>query len=298
MRGTARLAAGCRCAVFAVCDIRRPVRPGRPQDIDSRTVNAVVAAGALGSLCSGMATSLGAIPVLFMRRPSDQQQNLLLGFAAGVMLAASFFSLILPAIEVAQHQGASRGGASITVAAAVLLGAFLIAKLNDWVPPLDRLGLGPPGIAASTSVRRIWLFVAAVTLHNFPEGMAVGVSFGGGDFDAGRVTALGIGLQNIPEGLAVGVALSTIGYSRVRAALIAAGSGLVEPVAGLIGVTVVVEAQAFLPWGLGLAAGAMIYVVASDIIPDAHARISGGGRVTTGLMVGLAAMMFLDTAFG
>jgi ZIP family zinc transporter len=180
----------------------------------------------------------------------------------------------------------------------VLLGAFVIAKLNDWVPPLDKLGLGPPGIAASTSVRRIWLFVAAVTLHNFPEGMAVGVSFGGGDFDAGRVTALGIGLQNIPEGLAVAVALTSIGYARMPAALIAAGSGLVEPVAGLIGVSIVAVAQTFLPWGLGLAAGAMIYVVASDIIPDAHARINGGGKVSTGLMIGLAAMMFLDTTFG
>jgi ZIP family zinc transporter len=128
--------------------------------------------------------------------------------------------------------------------------------------------------------------------------MAVGVSFGGGDMDAGRVTALGIGLQNIPEGLAVAVALTSVGYSRGRAALIAAASGLVEPVAGVIGVSIVTAAQAFLPWGLGLAAGAMIYVVASDIIPDAHARIAGGGRVTTGLMAGLAAMMFLDTTFG
>jgi ZIP family zinc transporter len=247
-----------------------------------------------------MATGLGAIPVVFLKRPSDQQQNLLLGFAAGVMLAASFFSLILPAIEVAREQGASQASASIQVVAAVLLGAFVIAKLNDWVPPLDKLGLGPPGIAAvsAASVRRIWLFVAAVTLHNFPEGMAVGVSFGGGDFDAGRVTALGIGLQNIPEGLAVAVALSTIGYRRTHAALIAAASGLVEPVAGLIGVSIVTVAQAFLPWGLGLAGGAMIYVVASDIIPDAHARITGGGRVSTGLMIGLAAMMFLDTTFG
>ena len=258
----------------------------------------IVTAGALASLLAGLATSLGAIPVLFLRAPSAQQQNLLLGFAAGVMLAASFFSLILPAIEVAREQGAGRAGASIQVAAAVLLGAFVIARINVWLPPLDRLGLGPPGIAASTSLRRIWLFVAAVTLHNFPEGMAVGVSFGAGDFEAGRVTALGIGLQNIPEGLAVAVALTSIGYGRARAAAIATASGLVEPVAGLIGVTVVTFAQAFLPWGLGLAAGAMIYVVASDIIPDAHARIHGGGRVGTGLMIGLAAMMFLDTTFG
>lgn len=253
----------------------------------------VIVAGALGSLAAGAATALGAVPVLFMRRPSDAQQNLLLGFAAGVMLAASFFSLILPAIEAAQAQGASRTLASAQVVAAVLA----IARLNDWVPPLDRLGLGPPGIAAA-SVRRVGLFVAAVTLHNFPEGMAVGVSFGGGDLAAGRMTALGIGIQNVPEGLAVALALTSIGIARIPAVLAAAVSGLVEPVAGLIGVSIVSVASAFLPWGLGLAGGAMVYVVASDIIPDAHQRIAGGGRVSAGLMAGLAAMMFLDTSFG
>lgn len=256
-----------------------------------------VSAGLVASLLAGMATGIGAIPALFIRQPSDEQQNLLLGFAAGVMLAASFFSLILPAIEFARASGASRAVASLQTGAAVLLGALAIAKLNDWVPPLDRIGVGPPGIA-SASVRRIWLFVAAITLHNFPEGMAVGVSFGGGDMAQGRVTALGIGLQNIPEGLAVAIALRSIGYARGPAALIAALSGLVEPLAGAIGVVLVGIAQAFLPWGLGLAGGAMIYVVASDVIPDAHQRISGGGRMSTGLMIGLAAMMFLDTTLG
>lgn len=257
----------------------------------------IISAGFLGSLLAGMATGLGAIPAYFFKRPSDEQQNLLLGFAAGVMLAASFFSLILPAIEVARDGGSSRMLASLQIVVAVLLGALVIAKLNDWIPPLDKIGVGPPGIA-SASVRRIWLFVAAITLHNFPEGMAVGVSFGSGDMDQGRVTALGIGLQNIPEGLAVAVALTTIGYTRGKAVLIAAMSGLVEPIAGLIGVGLVTVAQAFLPWGLGIAGGAMVYVVASDIIPDAHQRIHGGGRVTTGLMIGLAAMMFLDTTLG
>jgi ZIP family zinc transporter len=260
-------------------------------------MDSIVFAGIVGSLLAGMATGIGAIPALFMPRPSDQQQNLLLGFAAGVMLAASFFSLILPAIEFARDSGASRAWASLQTVAAVLLGALAIAKLNDWIPPLDRIGVGPPGIA-NASVRRIWLFVAAITLHNFPEGMAVGVSFGSGDMDQGRVTALGIGLQNVPEGLAVAVALVSIGYRRSHAALIAALSGLVEPIAGAIGVTLVGVAQAFLPWGLGLAGGAMIYVVASDIIPDAHHRVQGGGRVNTGLMIGLVAMMFLDTTLG
>lgn len=261
-------------------------------------MSSIVAAGTLASLCAGMATALGAIPVLLMKPPSAERQNLLLGFAAGVMLAASFFSLILPAIEAAREGGSSQAGAAAQAAAAVLLGAWIIARLNHWLPPFEQLGLGPPGIAARASFRRVWLFVAAIMLHNFPEGMAVGVSFGTGDFSAGRITAFGIGLQNIPEGLAVAVALTTIGYSKRAAALTAAASGLIEPVAGFIGVSIVTVAQAFLPWGLGLAGGAMIYVVVSDILPDAHARIGGGGRVTAGLMTGLAAMMFLDTTFG
>lgn len=260
--------------------------------------SSIIAAGALGSLCAGMATALGAIPALFLRRPNAEQQNLLLGFAAGVMLAASFFSLIMPAIHQAEARGASGVEASLVVAAAVLLGAFGIARLNALAPPLEVAGLGPPGIATGAALHRIWLFVIAITLHNFPEGMAVGVSFGGGDLAAGRATALGIGIQNIPEGLAVAVALKSAGYGRWLAFGAALASGLVEPLAGLVGVSIVAYAQAFLPWGLGLAAGAMIYVVASDIIPDAHQRISGGGRATAGLMAGLAAMMFLDTAFG
>lgn len=257
----------------------------------------IIAAGFVASLLAGLATVIGALPILGLRKPSEEQQNLLLGFAAGVMLAASFFSLIIPAIDVAQDRGMGRMTASFIVAAAVLLGALLLAQINRLVPPLDQFGIGPPGIAEA-SFRRIWLFVLAITLHNFPEGMAVGVSFGGGDFAAGRATALGIGLQNIPEGLAVAVSLTSVGYGRGKALLAALASGLVEPVAGLIGVALVTLSAPFLPWGLGLAAGAMIYVVASDIIPDAHSRVAGGGNATTGLMIGLAAMMFLDTSFG
>jgi ZIP family zinc transporter len=144
----------------------------------------------------------------------------------------------------------------------------------------------------------VWLFVAAITLHNFPEGLAVGVSFGGGDIQAGTSTAIGIGVQNIPEGLAIAGALAGIGYAPGRAVLAALLSGLVEPVAGLFGVAVVSLSQPLLPWGLGFAAGAMIYIVASEIIPETHARVAGGGRATLGIMVGLGAMMFLDTTLG
>lgn len=256
-----------------------------------------VLAGALGSLLAGLATVIGALPVLGLRKPDAQQQNLLLGFAAGVMLAAAFFSLIIPGIEAARESGLSRIAASLLIAAAVLGGAIGLAQLNHLVPPLDRLGVGPAGMAEA-SFRQSWLLLVAITLHNFPEGAAVGVSFGTGDFAAGRATALGIGLQNIPEGLAVAVALTSVGCSRAVGVLAALLSGLVEPIAGTIGAALVVQSAALLPWGLGLAAGAMIYVVAADLLPSAHMRIPGGGRATFGLMTGLAAMMILDTGLG
>jgi ZIP family zinc transporter len=213
------------------------------------------------------------------------------------MLAASFFSLIIPGIEQAREAGSSQIMASGTIVAAVLLGALCLAQLNKLVPPLDRLGLGPRAIA-DARFHRVWLFVAAITLHNFPEGMAVGVSFGGADFNAGTTTAVGIGIQNLAEGLAVAGSLASLGYARGKAVLLALASGLVEPVAGLAGAALISIALPLLPWALGFAAGAMIYVVASEIIPETHARIAVKGRATAGLMVGLTAMMFLDTTLG
>jgi zinc transporter, ZIP family len=259
--------------------------------------NSIVLTGFVAHLQAGLATFVGPMPNLRTRPPPQPHQNQMLGFAAGVMLAASFFSLIIPGIEQAQAMGATKVSASATVVAAVLLGGFCLAQLNAVVPPLDELGLGPRGIA-DARFRRVWLFVAAITLHNFPEGMAVGVSFGGGDASAGMATAIGIGVQNLPEGLAVAGALAGLGYSPRTSVMLALASGLVEPVAGLAGAALVSIAAPLLPWGLGFAAGAMIYVVASEIIPDMHARLGGGRFATGGLMVGLGAMMFLDTTLG
>lgn len=255
-----------------------------------------VAAGALASLATGLVTVVGALPILAMARPTEAQQNMMLGFAAGVMLAASFFSLIIPGIAQAERLGAGRVEASATIIAAVLLGGGLLAWVNQAVPSFERFGLGPSGIAA-VRFRRIWLFILAITLHNFPEGMAVGVSFGAPDMSAGITTALGIGLQNLPEGLAVAAAMLTLGYSRLTGVGVALLSGLAEPIAGLAGAWAVTFSEVALPWGLGLAAGAMIYTVASEIIPDNHTRLHGQ-RATAGLMVGLAAMMFLDITLG
>lgn len=214
------------------------------------------------------------------------------------MLAASFFSLIIPGIEQAQSTGLGRTGAAATVIAAMLIGGAFIGLINRLVPALDGIGLSPKAGISESTHRRIWLFVAAITLHNFPEGLAVGVSFGTGDLKAGYATALGIGLQNIPEGLTVAASLMTIGYGRGRAILAALASGLVEPVGGFIGVATVAAVASLLPWALGFAAGAMIFVVSSEIIPHIHREGRGAGIATGSLMIGLAAMMFLDITLG
>lgn len=251
-------------------------------------------AGALGSLIAGMMTAVGGIPILVLARPSQRVEAILLGFAAGVMLAASFFSLIIPGVAILQEGGNGSAMAAASMGAAVLIGATIIGLLNRFAP-VGHLALGPAGSPALA--QRIWLFVIAITLHNFPEGMAVGVSFGGGDTTQGLSTMLGIGIQNVPEGLAVAAAISALGYGRVVAFVAALASGLVEPVGGLLGATVVAGIPGLLPWGLGLAAGAMIYVVAAEIIPETRKNAGDEGSMI-GLMVGLVGMMFLDIALG
>jgi len=271
--------------------------PSACQISGSAPIYPIILTGFLGSLAAGLATVLGAIPLFGAGRPSARLEKGFLGFAAGVMLAASFFSLIIPGLEQGEAAGFSRTASAAIVIAAMLTGGAFVGLINRLVPALDGIGLPPnKGVSAATH-RRICLFVAAITLHNFPEGLAVGVSFGTGDFGAGYATALGIGLQNIPEGLTVAAALMTIGYARGHSIVAALGSGLVEPVGGFIGVATVAAVAGLLPLALGFAAGAMIYVVSSEIIPHAH-RDDEHGIATIGLMIGLAAMMFLDISLG
>jgi len=252
--------------------------------------------GFLASLAAGMATGVGAVPALFMRSIPGRVQDGLLGFAAGVMLAASFFSLILPALDVAQAHGSTEVMAVSIVIGGILLGVAAIWFINENLPH-EHFIMGPDGKAASASLRRIWLFVIAITLHNFPEGLAVGVGFGGHDIANGTSLAIGIGLQNAPEGLAVAVALLGQGYSRLRSFWVALLTGLVEPVGGLIGVGAVTLSQPLLPWGLAFAAGAMIFVISHEIIPETHRR-GYENHGTLGLIIGLVVMMFLDVVLG
>lgn len=249
--------------------------------------------GFLASLAAGLITAAGALPVLFGRQVSRRASDTMLGFAAGVMLAASFFSLIIPGLDIAKTIFSQQWMAAVVVTTGVLLGAGFVGLLNEVVPH-EHFSQGREGPDAA-EVGRVWLFVLAITLHNLPEGLAVGVGFGDGDVTRGAMLALGIGLQNAPEGLAVALALLSIGYSRRRAFAIAALTGLVEPVTGLLGAYAVTMSRLLLPWAMTFAAGAMIYVISHEIIPETH-RHGSQTSATLGLMLGLAIMMLLDIA--
>ncbi|WP_159588862.1 ZIP family metal transporter [Chelativorans xinjiangense] len=255
----------------------------------------MVAIGFLASFLAGLMTSVGALPALLGRSVSQRLNDVLLGFAAGVMLSASFFSLLLPGMETA---GKIYGGNMLpaaVAAAGVALGAAAMAAINEFVPH-EHFFQGRQGPQAR-ALARIWLFVIAITIHNAPEGLAVGVGFGGGDTAGGTTLAIGIGLQNLPEGLAVALALMSCDYSRLHSFAVASLTGLVEPLTGLAGAYAVSLSQLLLPWGLTFAAGAMIYVISHEIIPDTH-RNGFEKEATLGLTIGLVVMMFLDVAIG
>ena len=254
-----------------------------------------VTLGFLGSLAAGLMTSVGAVPVLFGKVPSRATRDLSLGFAAGVMLAASFFSLIIPALDAAEPRFDNGAAPAAIVCVAILLGMGAVALMNDRLPH-EHFKSGREGPEAA-SLRRVWLFIIAITIHNFPEGLAVGVGFGADGLTAGMPLAIGIGLQNAPEGLAVAVSLLGEGYSRIRAWGIAALTGLVEPVGGVLGAGVVTLSQPLLPWGLAFAAGAMLYVISHEIIPETH-RSGHQNKATLGLSVSLVVMLFLDVWLG
>lgn len=247
------------------------------------------------SLGAGLMTGVGALPVLMTGTRPKIFEDASLGFAAGVMLAASFFSLIGPGLGYARDIfGTGKAGAAVIVLAAVLLGAGAVYFANHFVPH-EHFTTGREG-PSPQRLRRVWLFVFAITLHNVPEGLAVGVAFGASSLDGAKL-ATAIGLQNAPEGFSVAVALASLGYKRRKALLIATATGLIEAVGGLIGVTAVSVSQPLLPWGLGFAAGAMLFVISNEIIPETH-RSGHETAATGGLILGVVAMTFLDTTFG
>ena len=257
--------------------------------------NEVVAAALLGGSVAALATALGTVPVLFSQRLSDRVQDTLYGFGAGVMLAASAFSLVIPGLAAARAGGAGAWGAGGTIGAAVLLGALALLLL-DRVLPHEHFIKGREGQSAQ-KLRRTWLFVIAIALHNVPEGLAIGVGYAGNEGVRANALALGIAIQDVPEGLVVAVALLSAGYGRAFAVMLGMASGLVEPVGAVLGAAVVGYSAPLLPWGLGFAAGAMLFVISHEIIPESH-RKGHEDFATGGLMVGFVLMMLLDTALG
>lgn len=256
----------------------------------SPSVNAAVVA----TLGGALATATGAYTIFLVRKASTWLQDVLLGGGAGIMLAAAFFSLLLPSLEKASVL-VGRGAPAVSlVAVGILCGGVFLWGL-DRVVPHNHVVTGYEGPHFEQRIRRIWLFVLAVTLHNIPEGLAVGVSFGAGDFGRAAALGLGIGFQDIPEGLVVAMALQGIGMPTWRAALVGAASGAVEPLAGLVGALLVGLSTAALPFALALCAGAMLFVISHEIIPESH-RQGHETPATFGLLIGFIAMMFLDVA--
>jgi ZIP family zinc transporter len=234
-------------------------------------------------------TALGTVPVLLFRTAPRRLMDAMMGFAAGVMVAASCWSLLVPALE--------RGGV-MSATVGLLIGAALLYGADQVLPhlhgefPDEAKAEGPP-VAWQRSV----LLMLAMTLHNFPEGLAVGVSFGSGDLGAATALAIGIGLQNIPEGLAIALPLRSGGMSRGRAFFWGQLSAVVEPFAGVAGAAMVLISATFLPYGMAAAAGAMLYVVVEELIPET-VRSGTADVATIGFIVGFAVMMALDNALG
>ena len=259
-------------------------------------MNQAIWAGLLASfVAGGIGTAAGASGVFVFRQLSARMEDALLSVAAGIMLAATFFSLLLPALEHAEALTHSTFAGVLLVSSGILLGAIGLWLLHQHLPH-EHFITGNDNEMAS-KMRKIWLFIMAITLHNFPEGMAVGVAFAGSNSANRNSLATGIGLQNLPEGLAVAASLLAINYSRFNAFVIAALTGLVEPVGGLIGASLGSVSVAMLPCMLGLAAGAMLFVISHEIIPETHRR--GYEHLATfSLIAGFIIMMLLDATLG
>ncbi|WP_219899592.1 ZIP family metal transporter [Zobellella taiwanensis] len=248
--------------------------------------------GGLGGFGS---TAVGALLALLLGRLSTRSEDTLLGFAAGMMLAASAFALILPGIEAGQRLTGSPVGSLALVLLGLALGVALMLGLDRFTPH-EHMETGPCGPDCER-ISRVWLFVLAIALHNLPEGMAIGVSFADGDNAVGIPLTAAILLQNVPEGLAVTLALRTTGLGALPAALTAAATGLMEPLGAMLGIGVAAGLPLAYPVGLGLAAGAMIFVVSHEVIPETH-RNGHQTAATLGLMGGFALMLVMDTLLG
>ncbi len=255
----------------------------------------------IATLFTWLVTAAGSSMVFFLRTMNNKVLNSMLGFAAGVMIAASFWSLLKPEIEMAEENGTLSWMPALV--GFLSGGAFLL--IIDNILPHLHLGLSTDKAEGiKTSWQRSILLVLAITLHNIPEGLAVGVAFGAlannpniGVLSGAIALSIGIGLQNFPEGAAVSIPLRREGFSRFRAFNYGQLSGIVEPIAGVIGAYLVFTIKPLLPYALSFAAGAMIFVVVEELIPESQTG-SETNLSTVGAMLGFATMMFLDVALG
>jgi len=255
----------------------------------------------LATLFTWFVTALGAAVVFFFNNVDRRILDSMLGFAAGVMIAASFWSLLAPAIEISENQGIPGW---IPAVIGFLVGGVFLRMIDAVLPHLHPALANSEPEGIKTKWQRSVLLVLAVTLHNFPEGLAVGVAFGAVAANipsasiAGAVAlAVGIGLQNFPEGAAVSIPLKREGLSSTKSFMYGQFSGAVEPVAGVMGAAAVYYMRPILPYALAFAAGAMIFVVGEELIPEANSE-GNSHLATTGLMLGFAVMMFLDVYLG
>jgi ZIP family zinc transporter len=256
----------------------------------------------LATLFTWGVTAAGAALVFFSKEVKPKVMDSMLGFAAGVMIAASFWSLLAPGIEMAEQMGQIPW---LTAVIGFMAGGGFM-KLTDRILPHLHIGLAiDKSEGIKTSWQRSTLLVLAITLHNIPEGLAVGVAFGAVAADLSSATiggaialAIGIGLQNFPEGAAVSLPLRREGMARGKSFLMGQASGAVEPVAGMIGAAFVLNMQSILPYALCFAAGAMIYVVVEELIPESQRNEANIDMVTMATMSGFSVMMLLDVALG
>ena len=255
----------------------------------------------VATLFTWLVTALGAALVFFFKSINRKTLDAMLGFAAGVMIAASYWSLLAPAIEMAEE---SNLPAWVPATSGFLLGGAFLWLIDKLLPHLHPGFPKEEAEGISTNWQRSILLVLAITIHNIPEGLAVGVAFGALAADLPSATlggaialALGIGIQNFPEGTAVSVPLRREGLSRFKSFWYGQLSGVVEPIAGVFGAVAVIYMRPILPYALAFAAGAMIYVVVEELIPESQLE-KHTGVATVGAMLGFAVMMTLDVALG
>lgn len=278
---------GFALVLFGAAVLLRQLAMAFPTD-DPRMTGAL-----MGGSVAALATALGTLPVLLSQQFSQRTYDCMLGFGAGVMLAASSFSLIIPGLAAAKANGASAWGAGGMVGGGIIAGAMLLLMIDRLVPH-EHFVKGLEGREAK-AMKRVWLFVLAIALHNLPEGLAIGVAYAGTDPVSALALATGISIQDVPEGMVVALALRSVGYGRGTSAGLGVLSGLVEPIAAVFGAAVISLSADLLPWGLAAAAGAMLYVISHEIIPESH-RKGHEAFATGGLIVGFVVMMLLDTA--